>query len=374
MRWLITSLLFVVLAAPVVAQISTSNVEVLPPKGGGDGASDGREGGETYLDAHVIGDLPYTDTGATCDNINDITPDCAYSIAPDVVYVYVPATDGMVSISLCGSSFDTILEVQEGAGVSIACNDDFCGLQSEIQFLPVTAGTTYYIIVDGYDTACGSYAITVMGPTCSLHCPSGWPLEGEPPCGEGYVDVYNSGCNGSGWGMIQPGPCVLCGRSGTYLYDGWNYRDTDWFDVIGSGETLTVSCVAEFPLQLLLIYGTDCLNPQYDIVTAGRCEEASLSRVIGEGEHAWIWVGPSAFSGVGCESVYLLQVTGLGILPGTPGACCLPDGTCSYVSVADCEAHDGFWLGYCTLCDPALCPPPTPVERVTWGAMKQRFR
>jgi len=361
----------IALSEPVSAQLPTSNVSAPQAKGEGNGGRDGREGGESYEDAIVIGQLPYTDSGATCDNINDLTLDCGYGQAPDVVYAYSPASDGYLNISLCGSGFDTVLEVQDGEHTSIACNDDFCSFQSAIENLVVNGGQMYYIIVDGYGTACGDYVLEATDGLCSLFC-AGWPEEGEPPCGDGYIDTFNGGCNGSGWSPAPP-LCRLCGRSGTYIYNGYSYRDTDWFDAIGSGEELSVSCVAEFPLQILLIYGTDCDIPQYDIAVAGRCEEASLSRVIGAGEHAWIWVGPAAFSGVPCESVYLLEITGTQPLPGRPGACCLPDGSCAYRAPSSCESLGGRFFGYCVLCEPDLCPPPTPVERVNWGEVKKRF-
>ena len=62
----------------------------------------------------------------------------------DVVYFFAPQQSARVTISLCASSafsdaFDTKLYVladllapKEGAVTPIACNDDFCGYQSQI--------------------------------------------------------------------------------------------------------------------------------------------------------------------------------------------------------------------------------------------------
>jgi hypothetical protein len=137
-------------------------------KGSGDGASDTREGGETFGDALVIPDLPFSDTGATCDNHWDVDFSCGYTagISPDVFYSYTACVDGTISVSLCGSGYDTELAIFNSSQVEIACNDDFCGLQSEIDGIPVVTGETYYIAVSGFFGGCGSYTMSVTGPEC----------------------------------------------------------------------------------------------------------------------------------------------------------------------------------------------------------------
>jgi len=46
-------------------------------------------------------------------------------------------------------------------GTVVACNDDFCSFQSTIT-PNVTAGTTYTIVVDGYDSGeSGAFTLTV---------------------------------------------------------------------------------------------------------------------------------------------------------------------------------------------------------------------
>ena len=51
-----------------------------------------------------------------------------------------------------GSNFDTVLAAYSGtcgALTQLACNDDTCGLQSEVTF-PVTVGNVYYVRVGGW--------------------------------------------------------------------------------------------------------------------------------------------------------------------------------------------------------------------------------
>jgi hypothetical protein len=59
------------------------------PRAWGDRAVDGREGGENLDSAVPEPGLPFTDTGATCDNFNDYDEVCPFtgSTSPDVVYV-----------------------------------------------------------------------------------------------------------------------------------------------------------------------------------------------------------------------------------------------------------------------------------------------
>jgi hypothetical protein len=81
-------------------------------------------GGDTFATATVIPAVPYSDGGNTCGFVDDYFPSCAFaglSIAADVVYSYTPTADECVNITLCGSSYDTILHVRD-AGGEVACS------------------------------------------------------------------------------------------------------------------------------------------------------------------------------------------------------------------------------------------------------------
>jgi len=340
MRYLLLGLLMLGLAGLATASdLPTSNIAPDKTTYTGDNAFDGREGGEDFNGAVEIFTLPYTDTGATCDNADNITLGCAASAAQDVVYKYTATSSGYLTVSLCGSGYDTALGIYNSSQVEIACNDDFCGLQSEISF-SATAGQLYYFVVDGFSTNCGSYVINVTPPPpgCDPSCVAGGVAEGEPACGPGYVDNTNGGCNSipQVFGLICPDEGtdsqVLCGMSGTF--DGTS-RDTDWFVCYGTGGTMTATCCASFPLQLIFIYGLNCDSPTYDITTANPNVEASLSRTVANGTPVWIWVGASVFDGVPCESPYLLTMTGI---------------------------NTGDGCG------------PVPTQNTTWGAVKSLFR
>jgi len=120
--------------------------------------------GDSCASAIPITILPYSDRGSTTSFSNDYDEDCRYNGAPDVVYSLTPTGDGSVDVSLCGSSYDTLLYVYEATcgGSLVACNDDSCGLQSFAGSVPLSGGTTYYIVVDGWGNSGGDYVIDVV--------------------------------------------------------------------------------------------------------------------------------------------------------------------------------------------------------------------
>jgi hypothetical protein len=152
----------------------------------------------------------------------------------DYWYRYVPATDGFLDASLCGSSFDTVLSVHsscdEAVGTLLDCNDDSgaCAdsTSSYIDDLPVTAGTTYYIRVAGRSTLAGAYSLLIEGPdslagTSADLNTNGVPDECEPPIAIANfspVDVnFNYGETAAAFSPIPPnlGAPTIPGYSGS---------------------------------------------------------------------------------------------------------------------------------------------------------------
>jgi hypothetical protein len=113
------------------------------------------------------GDTTYgtSDGQATCGMSNS---------TPSVWYKYTSPGAGPLTISTCGSFFDTVLSVYDtnscpsGTGLQIACNDDApagqgCGARESFVSIDAVAGNTYYIRVSGYEDAIGQYQLNV-GP------------------------------------------------------------------------------------------------------------------------------------------------------------------------------------------------------------------
>lgn len=141
------------------------------------------EGGEDIASAMVITSFPYTDIGSTENHADDYNENCPFeSTAPDVVYSYTPTAPGSVSISLCGSDYDTKMFVYDDSytpGSPYACNDDGCGsdgYRSIIPSMEVVAGHTYYIVIDGWGSSSGSYEFVLDEPI-------------EPPANDDCVDA-----------------------------------------------------------------------------------------------------------------------------------------------------------------------------------------
>jgi hypothetical protein len=312
-----------------VALANTGNMLDLTNKGQGTpfpGVPDGREGGETVADCYPIGSLPFSDTGYTCDNINDYDEVCPYtgSTSPDVVYCYSPAADGAIDISLCDSMYDTKVYVYENAvtpGAPHACNDDagcgYSGFQSELTNVPVTGGNTYFIVVDGYGGSCGDYIIDVVGwQPCDVDCTGAMP-EGEPPLAPNYIDNWNGGCNSSPyvWQHLSGdavGHLDFCGHSGNYTYYGSNYRDTDWLILHAGGTAITIDFESEYPVNVFeLNVDYTCANISLLQQWApGACDPTTMLVPTVAGGEYQIWVGPQVFSGLP-EFEYLMNIDGL---------------------------------------------------------------
>src|SRR5207244_4250231 len=96
--------------------------------------------------------------------------------SPERVFQWTPTVSGTATIQTCGAgtSFDTVLYLRSGVcasgpEVAAGCNDDACanatGLNRASRITPtVTAGQTYFIVVDGYAGAPGALSLTVTPP------------------------------------------------------------------------------------------------------------------------------------------------------------------------------------------------------------------
>src|SRR5882724_8102879 len=118
--------------------------------------------------------------GGTTSGTSALAGSCGSSgTAPEQVYRWTPAVSGTATIQTCGAgtTFDTVLYLRSGAcasgsEVAAGCNDDACtnatGLNRASRLTPtVTAGQTYYIVVDGYGGAQGLYGLSVTPPVGS---------------------------------------------------------------------------------------------------------------------------------------------------------------------------------------------------------------
>jgi len=177
-----------------------------------------------------VTDLPFDTTAATFDGLGT----CMSS--PNIWYCYTATCTGFVTVSLCGSSYDTMLAVYDGCtcdplGTELGCNDNYScptgGGQSEITFA-ATAGNEYLIEVGGDSTSTGQGLLSIscepvydkplephtkwsqppikVDPNSPIPTYCGWD---EKSCLRFYggvgVRVYqNWDANGSGWYLAPP--------------------------------------------------------------------------------------------------------------------------------------------------------------------------
>lgn len=103
----------------------------------------------------------------------DITTDdnCQANFLSDVRslwYEFTPTYDGTFTISTCSdvTEFDTVITVLDGCGEEpavLACNDDDCGLASQLD-VDLKSGNTYYIRVSGLSyVEYGMFELSITG-------------------------------------------------------------------------------------------------------------------------------------------------------------------------------------------------------------------
>lgn len=124
----------------------------------------GTPSGNTIDDPIIISALPFSADGDNHTS-NCWTNTGGYA-SPDIWYKFVAACDGTLDVSICTESFDSFLSIKNSGGASLANNDDYTMsgcfyLSSGIFDFPVSAGNTYYIVVEGWNSDEGAYNITI---------------------------------------------------------------------------------------------------------------------------------------------------------------------------------------------------------------------
>ncbi len=156
--------------------------------GGGGGGGGGGLSNDDCANAEAItaGSTSFSTTTATN---SGVAWSCAGGGGPDAWYSYTATSSADVTVDTCGSGYDTALQIFVGSCGSlsqVACNDDACGLQSQIDLTGLTAGTTVLIRVGGYSGNTGSGTLTVTEASTP---PPGQPGSPTPSNGAGSVSI-----------------------------------------------------------------------------------------------------------------------------------------------------------------------------------------
>lgn len=120
--------------------------------------------GDIFANPIVVPSIPTVLTG------DNLTSNCWTNnygqTSPDVYYKVVANCNGTMTAATCasvGTLSDTYLHILDVSGVSLGFDDDGCpapDLKSNVT-VNITAGSTYYIVVEGWSTNTGTYTVDV---------------------------------------------------------------------------------------------------------------------------------------------------------------------------------------------------------------------
>lgn len=271
---------------------------------------------ENNADCNLVGG-PFTDT---CPPSND---ECANAIAVacddtvtgstaaatdsgnnpsnDVWYSYTnPGVTEDVTVSLCNSGYDTYIRVFDACGgTEIAGNDDSCGTRSEATFTNNGSGT-YYIMIEGYNTASGTYELNV---TCAANIPP--PANDD--CASAEALTLGQDANGTTAGATQSaGDQPSCDSFG-FIADVW-YS----FEAPASGEvTIVTTANAAAAVEANVELYDDCAALDANQI-AGSCDDDDSADTNEGGQNVSV-------TGLTAGTTYYLRVWSNGTVPAPQG-------------------------------------------------------
>ena len=206
--------------------------------------------------------------------------------SPNIWYRYTASRTCNVTVSLCGSNYDTALTIYRGSECypqqhnMIGCNDDACGRQSEIPF-PATAGSEYLFEVGGFGVSTGPGVISII-------------CDSEPPVNLSNDDCQNAKLIGDVTGLTfdtsnstfdGPGHCMTSPNI-WYIYNA-----------TCTGEATVSLCGSGYDTKMAVYNGGGC-NP-------------SLSRLIECNDDSCGWQSEVTFDATAGQQ-YLIEVGGFG--------------------------------------------------------------
>lgn len=154
----------------------------------------------------------------------------------DVWFSWTSPSSGSATIAMCGgTTADTVMTVWNGpgcAGVVLACNDDSCGLQSQVSF-PASAGSTYMLQLGAFGAATtytGTFSISISAPPPNDACTAPQAISGT-----GSFAFDTSGATTGIEGQTE----ALC-----LLFGTTTIEDDVWFDWTAptSGTAVVSTC------------------------------------------------------------------------------------------------------------------------------------
>ncbi len=283
--------------------------------------------------------LPYASgAGTTCGAVNDLTSanvascgSTSYLTGEDQVFVFTPTASGCISINLTSSGSWTGIMLYDGCPITTVCSgtpgtcmgysQSSAGNQS-ISGMSVTAGQTYYLILDSYASpTCNAYS------NLTISAPSAGPTN-DVPCSPTALTLGTgaAGTNVCAGAASNPGSmpaCFIAGTSNTVFYT---------FVAPASGSasiTLTPGTITsgQFGVysgacgSLSLIAGTNCSTASTPLCLSGLTVGATYTIMVdgqsnNQGTFTLLVTNPAS---VTCTSLLGTGVTTVGSLPYASG-------------------------------------------------------
>jgi hypothetical protein len=182
--------------------------------------------------------------GTTDGAVTDAAPACGTAITAPGVWYVIAGSDQQVTVSTCpDEQYDTKLNVYQGSCGALVCvagNDDagpdtFC---STVGFW-AESGTSYFILVQGYNGETGPFALTVT-------------------CSEATEDVC-AGAIPVACGSATEGSTVGAGADSAPFCDASITAPGVWYAISGTGGQIVVStCPGEAYDTKLNVYSGPC--------------------------------------------------------------------------------------------------------------------
>lgn len=111
---------------------------------------------------------------------DDINASCGGGGGADRVLAWTAPAAGIWTFDTATSDFDTKLAIYTDCSTEIGCNDDFFGVQSQVQS-DLAAGQEILIVVDGFNGSIGNWVLNITPP---------------PVCGDGVTGAGET-CDGA---------------------------------------------------------------------------------------------------------------------------------------------------------------------------------
>jgi len=316
----------------------------------------------TSATAIGLGSFPFSTTNANTDG-----PVACGSLGADVWYCFTSPVTGTVTASLCnGTSGDTALAVYSGCacaplGAQLACNDDFCGVLSQVAF-PAVAGGQYKIRVGGFggEFVTGSLALTA--PTPGDSCSQCVPLTG--------TGLFNFDTTSAATGPDGQNTACTYEGSSAVEHDTWYC----WTAPCTGPVTISTCGLTAVDTKLAIYSGQTCPVTGARLVACNDDECGAQSSMTF-----------NAVAGTG----YLIQLGSYVSTPGGTGqfritceppsvaSCCLPSG-CQNLTPAQCTAAGGVPGPAGSVCgvngQALMAPPEARLENVVPAAWVNKIQ